>query len=324
MEVRSAIETVRIEKMDRIFRIKVLALVADLPAKADCLNMIAFNGYYGCSICQEKGCYLLEHRKMTYPITRVNAKIRDVVSHAENVKKASKTKPCLGVKGCSALAGLIDIPTAAPFDAMHLIHLGITKTLTTFALKKNMLHSDVTMQNAIIPKYFNRFPRNFANTATWKASDWKAFLLYSSIPVAYASVNFSCTKSRALLTLYVCLSTMVLLLSSEEVSEQDILNASSLIEIFQKTLQDEFGPASMTFSVHALKHLPEQVRGFGPLWKHSAFSFESVFGQLSRFVTGTANEAKLMVRRFLRYHSHLIRPSSISPKLDESIIKDGV
>lgn len=325
-EVKKAIELCHLEENGEIIRIKVLALVADLPAKADCLNMVAFNGYFGCSICEEKGHYSLEHRKMTYPITEENAKTRDVRSHSEHVKLAAKSKPRFGVKGYSPLSELIDIPTAAPFDAMHLIYLGITRTITLYALKKNLIDFKAAsnfMKNISIPKYFNRFPRNLENVSLWKASDWKVFLLYSSVPVAYHSLSLS-TKSKSILTLFGCLSTIVQLLSSEKVFEQDIRNAAVLVEVFQKTLQEEFGVGSMTFSVHALKHLPLQVRQFGPLWTHSAFCFESFFGRLTRFVTGTVNEGKLMVRRFLRYHEQLYRlQPSASSKNVESVQDDS-
>lgn len=323
-EVRNAIELVRIEDNGRIVKIKVLALVADLPAKADCLNMVAFNGYYGCSTCEEKGCYLLQHHKMAYPITGENARIRDAQSHAEHVNNATKAKPLFGVKGGTPLSDMMDIPSAAPFDPMHLIYLGVTRTITLYAIKKNLIDcnaASLLMQNATIPKYFNRFPRNLENISLWKASDWRAFLLYSSVPVACHSISHS-PMSEVILTLFVCLSTFVHLLSSEDISEEDIQNAARLVEVFQKTLQNKFGFGSMSFSVHALKHIPEQVRQFGPLWTHSAFCFESFFGHLTRLVSGTVNEAKLMVRRFLRFHCQLSRrqPRDLAP--GDAVVKD--
>ena len=38
-------------------RLKLVAFIADLPAKASVLNMKQFNSYFGCSLCEVKGMY---------------------------------------------------------------------------------------------------------------------------------------------------------------------------------------------------------------------------------------------------------------------------
>ena len=54
-------------------------------------------------------------------------------------------------------------------------------------------------------------------------------------------------------------------------------------------------------SVHALKHLVAQVCLYGPLWTTSAAVFENFFHSLVHRLHGTRDEARLLVRNFLRY-----------------------
>ena len=46
---------VKIGAKDVIIRVKLLMVVADLPAKASLLNCNQFNGKFGCSACEYKG-----------------------------------------------------------------------------------------------------------------------------------------------------------------------------------------------------------------------------------------------------------------------------
>ena len=51
------------------------------------------------------------------------------------------------------------------------------------------------------------------------------------------------------------------------------------------------GDAGRTMNVHPLKHIPDRVRNWGPLWKYSCFPFESCNGHLKRYFHGIrANE----------------------------------
>lgn len=40
----------------------------------------------------------------------------------------------------------------------------------------------------------------------------------------------------------------------------------------------------MSFNVHLLLHLAKSVRDWGPLWGHSAFAFESGYGDLLKVI----------------------------------------
>lgn len=300
-EVVALIEATSMEFQNNVIRIRIVALVADLPAKAACLNMTQFNGYYACNFCEVKGTYLLESHKMTYPPNI--CKTRSVSSHSEYSRSGSNKKPSCGVKGPSPLARILAVPVAAPFDSMHLIYLGVTKTLMIYAIEKKLLNefnaSEQLCHQVTVPNEFKRRPRSLEHAPRWKANEWKLFLLYYSVPILCCNSN-----SKPLILLFALLSTTISILSCQSVNTAAITAATELIQAFQNQLRDNFGCNSMTFSIHALGHLPGQVRDFGPLWTHSAFAFESFYGQLTGFVTGTKCEADLIVKRFLRFHAH--------------------
>ena len=87
---------------------------------------------------------------------------------------------------------------------------------------------------------------------------------------------------------------------SPTISPEDRCDANELIREFCSLAVDIFGTSVQLFSLHALRHLPEQTLHFGGLYNISASMFESVFYQLKRRVTGTRNEGHLIVTRFLK------------------------
>ena len=120
--------------------------------------------------------------------------------------------------------------------------------------------------------------------------------------------------------MYALLSTIMHLLSSPIVKSDSIKPASEMIQVFQLLLQKKFGLGSMTFSVHAMSHLPDQVLKFGALWTHSTFSFESFYGHLTKFITGSKDEVSLVVKRFLRFHTTLSLKKVADTKRNDNFI----
>ena len=55
-------------------------------------------------------------------------------------------------------------------------------------------------------------------------------------------------------------------------------------------------------NLHSLKHLPDQVRKFGPLSVQSAKSFESAHAFLAKFESGTHAVCGINARRYLGKH----------------------
>jgi hypothetical protein len=71
-------------------------------------------------------------------------------------------------------------------------------------------------------------------------------------------------------------------LSLPVVSDADAERAQLLIDAWQKLIPEFCHETSQTFNAHAVGHLPDQVKQFGPLWSISTFPFESFNGHFAR------------------------------------------
>lgn len=65
----------------------------------------------------------------------------------------------------------------------------------------------------------------------------------------------------------------------------------------------------MTFNVHQLLHITQAARNFGPLWAHSAFTFESGNGQIVRLVHAAKGVPEQILERVIMSQElHLALP----------------
>lgn len=276
-------------------RVKLVTLTADLPAKAACLNMTQFNGYYPCNMCQIKGVFSNEFRKMLFPDNQEIA-IRTEDSFNCNAAVANDTSTTyFGIKGHSSLSRLIPL-SEIPFDSMHLVYLGITRSIILHIIKHQLVDLpsvSLDLVSISIPASFKRKPRSLEYRLKYKASEWKAIILY------YFPVFFHC-ENESLKLLLILLSTIIRILNKWKITSEDCDDAHRLITVFRRLSLQLFGESVESFTMHAFHHMPDQVRRYGALWTTSAFCFESAFYHLKRMLTGTRNEGQLLVKRFVR------------------------
>lgn len=60
-----------------------------------------------------------------------------------------------------------------------------------------------------------------------------------------------------------------------------------------------YGQRCMSFNNHQLLHLAEAIRKFGPLWAHSAFTFQSGNGELVRHVNAAKAVPEQIIERVI-------------------------
>ena len=98
---------------------KLLVGVFDLPAKAAGVNMMQYNGKYGCLYCLDEGLHI-SHCRIYLPSDSHQARnIKDIHKWSEQAIKDGK--PIFGVKGPSVLTQCLNIITSVPIDYMHAI-----------------------------------------------------------------------------------------------------------------------------------------------------------------------------------------------------------
>ena len=183
----------------------------DLPAKVEVLNIKQFNGKNGCLYCEDPGEILTRGQRIYPPgaphQARTEREIKRCGSEAE-----AKGEAVLGIKGHSILNGVVNIP----FDYMHCILEGVVKSLMTYWFDSKHHSQSYNMRpwieevNKMLtrikpPHDFRRSPRSIDTVKFWKASEYRAFILFYALPILKAP-RYVHHLSRLVLSLHVMLS----------------------------------------------------------------------------------------------------------------------
>ena len=266
-------------------------LICDMPAMASLCQVQQFNGYYGCPYCYIRGYH--ENRRMLYSVTKSYC-LRQNEQYEENAKNGK-----FGVKDISPFHEFFPIPWSVPIDSMHQVFLGVAKILTIALITKlkSMKDSfDNKLDKCMVPYESIHKPKSVKELKLWKASDYKIFFFHLG-PILLNNSYFC--GDRLFVENFMRLSLAIRLLSEFNVPEELVNYAEKQIEIFFRNFLTLFSVESQSFNFHAVRHLPEQVKMLGPLWLHSAFSYESANHMLIRTVKGSIKQPDKIVYNFL-------------------------
>ncbi|KAG8171808.1 hypothetical protein JTE90_006165, partial [Oedothorax gibbosus] len=281
----------------------ILCGTCDLPAKCSILNMIQFNGSYGCAKCLQKGETYKEQgatkarcgRVQVYPFEEtIDKPHRTHMATMNHAKEACNKKSVVfGIKGPSQLSLYVpDIIRSTGLDYMHGVCLGVMKKVLSlfldptysksdFSLLKFRTLIDQSIQSISVPHMFQRVPRSVNLIKNWKASEFKNFLLYFSVPVFRPILNGTYFEHHMLLVYGISI------LLKENISHSELVLAEHALWHYVYLFQQLYGKRHMSANVHNLLHLADSVRDLGPLWASSCFGWESVNGFLIKCVHGT-------------------------------------
>ena len=138
--------------------------------------------------------------------------------------------------------------------------------------KLKSLDSELLKQKP--PHDFARAPRSIQkHMMDWKASEFRAWLLYYSLPLLLHILPPLFYHHYALL---VCAFHLLL---QDNLRACDIDVAEEMLKDFCALLPELYGEEHCTINAHLLVHLTHYVRlWWGPLWTHSAFGCENKNG----------------------------------------------
>lgn len=290
-------------------KLKVLCCIADLPAKAELLNMSYYNGHHACITCEEEGQTVKQgkgHAKCYgYKVhgdrsqTRTHETVLDYMSQG-SVKNRSK-----GFKGMSALASLqnFNIVNGIVPEYMHAILLGVTKTLITkwfspsenkkdYFIGNHLKEISKRMSNFKPPAGIERLPRDLEkNYNHFKASELQSWLLYYGFPCVNGFLKDDYLQN------FSYLSEAVHFLLSDAITPEMVVQAEDRLDQFYSSFQRLYGDGSCGLNVHnAGFHLSHYVRLWGPLWAWSAFPFEDSNAAVLQSVHGTGIVLKQIIK----------------------------
>ncbi|CAN8006934.1 unnamed protein product [Ixodes hexagonus] len=266
------------------FRAFCICSAVDSVARAPMQGIMQFNGYYGCNWCLHPGIRVGSSLK--YPVQTIDPEERTDEQMFDDMQEALETGTVVrGVKTVSPLINLEHFSIVWGFvpDYMHCVLLGVARQFMEYWLEscnkdfyvgREMGTIDSRLLAIKPPRDVRRMPRSLKERRFWKAKELESWVLYYSIPVLNGVLPNKYVAHWALLVeaLHLMLQQTI---SSRNLDLCDLL----MLEFVVKT-QHLYGEESMTFNVHQMEHLVESVRLWGPLWAHSAFSFEAGNGKM--------------------------------------------
>ena len=272
---------------------EVRSVIADAPARALIKQIIQHNGYYACERCTIPGKW--KNGSMT--LDNVNCQKRTPHSFINQTQKKHHVgmSPFLNVTNLNMISQF-------PLDYMHLVLLGVTKTLLKIWLNKVPhklsqnekidVNSKIMLVRKYLPKEFNRLPRILNEADRYKATELRTLLLYSGA-IIFHDILSAEYYNHFLLLMYAirifCDSEFVLV-------EANI----SYAEMLCKTFVEQYGllyKLNTVYNIHNLIHLADDCRKYGVLDSVSAFPFENEMANLNRNVrTGSRPLAQIVAR----------------------------
>lgn len=264
-------------------QIGLASVICDAPARAFLLNVKGHSGYHCCTKCIVEGDYV--DRRMTFPETdcsrRTNETFRARTHEEHHLQFAESTE---------LIKLPIDIIKQVPLDYQHLICLGVTRKLLNLWIKgrpsafKFSAHQTLNLSRKIITikKFFSsnfqRKPRSITHLKSWKATEYRTFLLYTG-PVLLK--NLLC---QSYYDHFMCLHVAITILCSKSLYLKYNRYASDLLKYFVKIFPSLYGPEQVSYNVHGLVHIAEDSFNLGTLDDFSTFRFESYLGKLKKLV----------------------------------------
>ena len=293
-----------------ILKFAPVCVVADSVARPILQNRLQYNGYSGCSYCYHNGQHVYK-AGMKYPFLENESKLRTHSSHMEDVANV-KSLGCptvRGVKGESAFCSKpnVDMVWGFPLDYVHNSILGVTEQMWA-EWDKNVLSPEQRREiDELIllihtPRDLHRVPQKISTKSIWKATHWKSWLIFYSLPI------LSKFLPKDMLEHYALFVNSIYALLQMEITEEQLRKCEEDFMIFVANFQMLYGIEKMTFNVHILLHAVHSVRMSGPLWGTSAFPFEHNIHSLKDTVNGPKSVEQQMSANSLIRLSYQCQP----------------
>ncbi|KAM0725808.1 hypothetical protein ACS0PU_008536 [Formica fusca] len=178
----------------------------------------------------------------------------------------------------------IDLVNQSVFDYMHLVCLGVMEKIFlaivdgkyAFSAKLSptsikTLSARLEIAKKFCPKEFARKPINATKHRTFKATEHRQILLYTG-PVIFCGLINEAMYLHFLL-LHSAIRILVDVVSCRNAAA--INKAEIMLKIFVRRASEHYGIEFLSYNIHGLLHLANDVRNYGPLDSFSAFPYEN-------------------------------------------------
>lgn len=270
--------------------IKIRAFIADAPARAFVLRHRGHMSMHPCSKCKVMGTRYTQQvrRKMRtgtafYGTDHEPRTDDDAINRFDTDHYLEEPSPLTQLN-----VGLV---SCVPFEYMHptligvmrkicdaLIHAKHLQRAQLSAYETNIVSVRLQAMDDSCPDDFQRRPRAINQFPDYKATEFRHLLLYAGAVILKGVLKEDYYEH------YLLFHTSMRILASPNPSEYLLEIADKSLKLFVSSAEELYGPSFLSYNVHCLVHLTEDVRQFGPLDSYSAFPFENNMPMFQRFV----------------------------------------
>jgi len=279
---------------NKMYSVGIRCFIMDAPARSFVLGIKGHSGYYSCTRCLQKG----EMVKNRVAFLKIG-----MDPHRDNNSFRSRSQPeHHNKKDLTVLEILsIDIVKQVGLDYMHIVCLGVVRTLLKSWVKKKgeqysltswkigELSSELKNLKKSCPYEFSRKSRSLDELDRFKATELRQFLLY------YGPFVLKPILSEKRYEHFLNLSLAIRINSN--CSLADIKMAQNLLIGFVIELSSLYDPCFMTCNFHYLLHIHEEAKSFGSIETISAFRFENYLQTIKKQVKKSNNAAAQIYNR---------------------------
>lgn len=280
---------------NKTYSIEVYMFVFDAPARAYLKCIKGHGGYFSCERCTEEGDYVSDH----VCLIRTNASLRTDISFRSREQPEHHWS-------ASPLEELpIDMVRMFPLDYLHLILLGVMKTLLIFWTKGTATYSTKFCSSDIQqiagkilkarktqPNDINRKSRPLSYLRLWKGTEFRTFLLKTGPVILKDHLTAEAYNHFLALHCAVTICTSKSLLKYVSI-------ARVLFVQFVERFSEIYGDERYTHNLHALIHVVDDVERYGVLDKHSAFRYETNLGVLKSLLRSGHKPLEQVAKRLI-------------------------
>lgn len=277
--------------------VRIAAFICDAPARSFIKCIKGHTGYYSCERCEIKGTW--ESHVLILDSAQPCNERSDEKFNQEQYKDSHQLgKSPLIQYGISCVKGF-------PLDYMHMVCLGVTRRMLLFLIrgpkKCKLSQHQISLMSASLeglsnklPSEFARRPRSLAVIDRWKATEFRQFILYTSIVVLKDYVSDIIYKNSLLLTI----ALSILLNSSDEIRNSYLPYARELLKCFVQQSGDIYGRSFIVYNVHNLLHLVDDVENYQcSLNEICAFPYENELHKIKQLVRSSNNPVSQVFKR---------------------------
>jgi len=280
---------------EKFYTIKIKQIVCDAPAKSFILNIKSHSGYFSCTKCKIEGEY--RNRRICFPDINVAKRTNN-----EFLNETDENFH-LGSTNLKQIPQL-DFIENIPLDYMHLLCLGIMRKClylwTTGDLKIRLQHQKCqTLSNNLktikhfIPDEFCRKPRSLDYLKQWKATEYRQILLYTG-PVVFQKI-----LPNELYHHFLTLHVAIRIVCCKNLCEDYLNYAEELLIHYVKSFKILYGEYNVSYNVHNLIHLCDDVRVHGTLDSFSTFRYENFLQEIKKIIRKADKPLQQLHRRYV-------------------------